>query len=149
MRVVSPPQPIEVSPGFEFLSTPDMDDTDGRYLQWRRHQQLQSEMRDPTWAPRVEAALRNGIEDALTAQGFDTQRIVLPVVECRSTGCEIQALQYPADSMKNGADLQLILPPVLSDILGSEIDPDGTNMLLSTRPDERRAIFVELRRKMN
>ena len=149
MRVVSPPQPIEVSPGFEFLSTPDMDDTDGRYPQWRRHQQLQSEMRDPTWAPRVEAALRNGIEDALTAQGFDTQRIVLPVVECRSTGCEIQALQYPADSMKNGADLQLILPPVLSDILRSEIDPDGTNMLLSTRPDERRAIFVELRRKMN
>ena len=71
MRVVSPPQPIVVSPGFEFLSTPDMEDTDGRYLQWRRHQQLQSEMRDPTWAPRVEAALRNGIEDALTAQGFD------------------------------------------------------------------------------
>jgi hypothetical protein len=151
MELTVTSQRINVSPGFEWLSKPmeEMDDTDGRYLHWRRHQELQGEPRDEAWAPRMEAALRSGIEDGLTELGFDTQRIELPVLECRTTGCEIQALGYPVDSMKNGADLQLILSPLIEARLNDEFDPDGTSMLLSSRPDDRRAILVQLLRKKN
>jgi len=143
--------PIDVSPGFEFLSKPaaEMQDTDGRWFQWRRHRQLQSELRDESWAPRIEAALRSGIQDALTAQGFDTQRIELPVVECRTTGCEIQALGYSGDSVKNGADLEFILSPLLGGNLRGEFDMDGSSMLRSSRPDQRVTIFLQLTRKKN
>ena len=152
------PLPIEVSPGFEFLSKPatEMQDTDGRWLEWRRHQELQSEPRDEAWAPRMEAALRSGIEDALTERGFDTQRIELPVVECRTTGCEIQALGYPGDntknvgdSTKNGADLELILPSLFDFNLGREFDMDGSSMAKSSRQDQRTTIFVQLTRRLN
>ena len=77
---------------------------------WRRHQQLESEARYETWAPQMEAALRGGIEEALTMRGLDTQRIELPVVECRTKACEIQAVGNAMDNMKPGVDFQDNLP---------------------------------------
>jgi hypothetical protein len=140
--------PIDVSPGFEHLSTPaaEMEDTDPRWSTWRRHQKLQSEPRDEAWAPRMEAALRSGIQDSLTARGFDTQRIELPVVECRTTGCEIQAVGYSGDQ-KKGIDLQFILRSLLRGSLASEFDLEGYSIMLSSRPDRRVTILAQLPRK--
>ena len=140
--------PIDVSPGFEYLSKPaaEMNDSDGGWFVWRRHQQLQSESRDEAWAPRMEAALRNGIQDSLTALGFDTQRIELPVVECRTTGCEIQAVGYPGDQ-KKGVDIQLLLPPLLQGSLAGEFDLDDRSMIFGVRQDQRLIVLTQLGRK--
>jgi hypothetical protein len=142
--------PIDVSPGFEFLSKPasEMEDTDSQWANWRRHQKLQSEPRDEAWAPRMEAALRIGIQDSLTARGFDTQRIELPVIECRNTGCEIQAVGFSQDNMKP-ADFQTILFTLLGGSLGSEFDQKGFSLMMSPRSDQRITFLAQLARKKN
>jgi hypothetical protein len=141
--------PIDVSPGFEYLNKPaaEMKDTDGAWPQWRRHQQLQSEPRDEAWAPRIEAALRTGIQNSLTERGVDTQRIELPVVECRTNGCEIQAVGYPEDNGKPGLDLQLIMFSLREGSLGNEFDRNGLSMSMSVRADQRLLFLVHLPRK--
>jgi hypothetical protein len=140
--------PIDVSPGFEHLSIPasEMKDTDPMWSTWRRHQQLESEPRDEAWAPRMEAALRSGIQSSLTARGFDTQRIELPVVECRTNRCEIQAVGYPGDQQK-GIDLQFILPPLVKGSLAGEFDLKGYSIMLSSRPDQRIMFLAHLPRR--
>jgi hypothetical protein len=142
-------QPIDVSPGFEYLGKPaaEMKDTDFQWPNWRRHQQLQAEPRDEAWAPRMEAALRSGIQGSLTARGLDTQRIELPVVECRTRGCEIQAVGFLADNLKAGVDLQTILPPLLSGPLADEFDLNQFSMSMSVRPDQRPIYLALLPRK--
>jgi hypothetical protein len=124
-----------------------MKDTDSMWSPWRRHQQLQSEARDEAWAPRMEAALRSGIQDTLTARGLDTQRIELPVVECRTNGCEIQGVGYSEDNLKPDVDLQLILPSLLRGSLAGEFDMDSFGMLMSSRPDQRITFLAQLPRK--
>lgn len=116
---------------------------------WRRHQQLESEPRDDTWAPRMEAALRRGIEGALTARGLDTERIELPVVECRTSGCEIQAVGYAMDNMKPGVDFQDILPALLKGSLGSEFDLAGFSLMVSPRADGRLTFLALMPRTKN
>jgi hypothetical protein len=142
--------PIDVSPGFEFLSKPatEMEDTDFMWPNWRRHQQLQGEVRDETWAPRMESALRTGIADALTARGLDTQRIELPVVECRTTGCEIQALGY-AEDQRQRVDLQFIVPALLRESLANEFETQRVRVTMMGRPDQRVGYLVLLSRKQN
>jgi hypothetical protein len=142
--------PIDVSPGFEFLSKPaaEMEDTDSQWGNWRRHQKLQSEPRDESWAPRMEAALRSGIQDSLMARGLDTQRIELPVIECRTSGCEIQAVGFSQDNMKPG-DFQTILFSLLGGSLGSEFDQNGFNLTMSPRSDQRITFLAQLARKKN
>jgi hypothetical protein len=141
--------PIDVSAGFEYLSKPasEMKDTDFLWPNWRRHQELQEEPRDEAWAPRMEAALRSGIEDSLTARGLDTRRIELPVVECRTTGCEIQAVGYTQDNGKQGMDLQSILPGLLGGSLGDEFDRDSFGISMSPRSDQRIVFLAFLPRK--
>jgi hypothetical protein len=145
------PLQIDVSPGFEFLDrTPaEMKDTDPMWSSWRRHQQLESETRDEALAPRMEAALRDGVEDALTMRGFDTQRIELPVVECRTNACEIQAVGYAIDNMKPGVDFQSVLAAVLRGNLGSEFDLAGFGLLMSPRADGRLTFLALIPRKKN
>jgi len=141
--------PIDVSPGFEYLSKPaaEMKDTSSNWGPWRRHQKLESEPRDEAWSQRVEAALRNGIQAALTAKGLDTQRIELPVVECRTTGCEIQAIGYAQDSMNGGFDFQDALGGLLRGPLGNEFNLDETSNVLVSRPDDRKTFLTHLLRK--
>jgi hypothetical protein len=141
--------PIDVFPGFEYLnkSAAEMTDTDGMWPTWRRHQQLQSESRDEAWAPRMETALRSAIQDSLVAKGFDTQRIELPVVECRTTGCEIQAVSYSQDVGRTPADLQKIVPDLLKGSLAGEFE----SFILMHRPlpDQRIGVLAHLPRKRN
>jgi hypothetical protein len=141
--------PIDVSPGFEYLSTPpaEMQDTHPLWSVWRRHQKLQSESRDGAWAPRIETSLRDVIEDSLTANGFDTQRIELPVLECRTSACEIQAIGYAQDNMKPGVDLQSIVFAMMAGNLGNEFDRDGLSINMSSRADGRLTYLVSLPRK--
>jgi hypothetical protein len=103
----------------------------------------------------MEAALRGGVEEALTMRGFDTQRIELPGVGCRTNACEIQAVGYAMDNMKPGVDFQDILPAMLRGSLGSEFDPGriqpcgepaGTRAPDFSRDD---AAKEELKRKLN
>jgi len=139
---------IDVSPGFEVLSkrANTMKDTDPIRPTVRRHEQLQDEPRDESWSGRMETALRIGIQDSLTAKGMDTQRVELPVVECRATGCEIQALAYPEDNHKEGIDLQMILPALVSGPLSTEFD-GYPQMLMSSRPDGRTTVITHLTRR--
>lgn len=139
---------IVVAPGFELLSKEanTMKDIDPLRPIVRRHEQLQEEPRDENWAERMEAALRSGIQDSLTAQGLDTQRVELPVIECRTTGCEIQALAYPEDNGKEGVDLQMILPTLVSGPLNQEFE-GFPRMLMSDRSDGRTTVIVHLSRR--
>jgi hypothetical protein len=141
--------PIDVSPGFDYLSKPaaEMKDTDAMWGAWRWHQKLQDEPRDEAWAPRVEAALRQGVLDILTAKGLDTQRIELPVIECRTSGCEIQAVGYLQDSMQEGFDYQQVLGGILAGPLGNEFDLNNHVSRMSTRSDNRVVILTHLPRK--
>lgn len=95
----------------------------------------------------MEAALRGGIQDSLTSRGLDTQRIELPVVECRTNGCEIQAIGYAQDNKKPGVGLQSILPSLFTGSLGSEFDMQGYSLMTSSRPDQRLGFLVLLLRK--
>ena len=139
--------PIDVTPGFEMLNTKtsSLKNTDPRKPLLLRHEELQEQPRDPAWSERMEAALRKGIQDSLTAHGVDTQRVELPVVECRATGCEIQAIGFREDIGKAGVGIQRILPALLLGPLNSELDnPHGT---LSSLPDGRVSYIVLLGRR--
>jgi hypothetical protein len=139
--------PIDVTPGFEMLNTKtsSLKNTDPMKPLLLRHEELQDQPRDPAWSERTEAALRKGIQDSLTAHGVDTQRVELPVVECRTTGCEIQAIGFREDNGKNGVDIQSILPALLMGPLNSELDnPHGT---MSSLPDGRLSYIVLLGRR--
>jgi len=111
----------------------------------RRHEQLQDEPRDESWAGPMETALRSGIQDSLTAKGLDTQRVELAVIECRTTGCEIQALTYPEDNGKEGVDLQSVLPTLVSGPLKQEFD-GFPQMFLSSRSNGRITVIAHLSR---
>lgn len=139
---------IAVAPGFELLSkgANTMKDIDPLRPIVRRHEQLQDEPRDEVWSERMEAALRGGIQDSLTAKGLDTQRVELPVVECRTTGCEIQALAYPEDNGKEGVDLQRILPTLVFGPLKGEFET-FPSMFMGDRSDGRTTVIVYLARK--
>jgi hypothetical protein len=141
--------PIDVSPGFEYLNKPagEMKDTDPTWPQWRRHQELQSEPRDEAWAPRIEAAVRRVIQDSLMAQGLDTERIELSVIECRTHGCEIQAVGYAEDNLRQGVDLQSIMFTMLAGSMGDEFDRDALSMSMTSRPDNRLGFLVQLPRR--
>jgi hypothetical protein len=141
--------PIEIAPGFEgkFPRSETLKDTDGRWPMVRQHEKLQAEPRDSAWSERTEAALRQGIEHELTSKGFDSQRIQLVVVECRTTGCEIQALGFPADNSKPDVDLQMVLPRVLTGPLAGEFEMDDYSISLSGGPDGRIAFVSMLPRK--
>lgn len=150
----SPPasadHPIDVSPGFEYLSSPAgiIRDTDPRWSNWRRHQVLQIELRDESWAPRMEDSLRKTVEDALTARGLDTQRIELPVIECRTNACEIQAVGWNEDSRPGGYDLQRILFDALAGNLATDINRDEFSIMMTSRQSDDRVLFlVHLPRK--
>lgn len=139
---------IPVAQGFELLSKDanTMKDIDPLRPIVRRHEQLQDEPRDENWSERMEAALRSGIQDSLIAKSLDAQRVELPVVACRTTGCEIQALAYPEDNGKEGVDLQRILPTLVSGPLKGEFE-GLPNMLMGDRPDGRTTVIVYLARK--
>ncbi|HEU4779567.1 MAG TPA: hypothetical protein VFS58_06750 [Steroidobacteraceae bacterium] len=141
--------PIDVSPGFEYLRTPaaEMKDTDARWTKWNQHQKLQSEPRDEAWASRIEVELRNGIQNRLTAAGYDSQRIELPVVACRTTGCEIQAVGYGEDATNSNADFRSLLRATLGGPLGGEFEMGKLAVNMKPSPDGRIQFFVILPRK--
>ena len=139
--------PIDVTPGFELLNTKasSLKDTNPTKALLLRHEELQDQPRDPSWSDRMEAALRKGIQDSLTARGFDTQRVELRVVECRSTGCEIQAIGYVEDQLKQGVDIQTIVPALLMGPLNGELD--NLHGSMSSLPDGRLSYIFLLDRR--
>ncbi|HEV7608540.1 MAG TPA: hypothetical protein VGO61_14440 [Steroidobacteraceae bacterium] len=139
--------PIDVTPGFEMLNTKtsSLKNTDPRKPLLFRHEELQEQPRDAAWSEQMESTLRNGIQDSLTAHGVDAQRVELPVVECRATGCEIQAIGFREDISKAGVGFQMIVSALLMGPLNSELDnPHGT---MSRLPDGRVSYIVLLGRR--
>lgn len=136
--------PIDVSPSFEYLSKPasEMKDTDPMWTQWRRHQVLQSEPRDETWAPRIEESVRKSIEKSLTDRGYDTQRMDLPVVECRTQGCEIQASGRIENTQKDFMDLQQVMFSAMAGSLRNEFDDAGGSVLVGMSPDHQQFLYL-------
>ena len=141
---------IDVSPGFEQTLAPashvaeDKDNPAG--IPVRRHLKLQAEARDENWSSRVESDIRAQIRSELMAQGADPHRIELAVVECRTSGCEVQAIGYPEDNLK-GADLQRILPKIMRGAMAADFDPNGLMVMLTSRPDDRLGYIAFLTRK--
>jgi hypothetical protein len=139
--------PIDVSPGFELLNekASSLKATDPTKALLLRHEELQSQPRDPAWSERMEAALTKGIRDSLTTRGLGTERIELPVVECRRTGCEIQAIGFVKDNGKPGVDPQMIVPMLLMGPLSSDLhDSHG---FMSSLPDGRLSYIFLLARR--
>jgi hypothetical protein len=142
--------PIDISPGFEAVLAPtsevaaDRDNPAG--IPVRQHLKLQMENRDRSWADRVESDIRAQVRNELMAQGADPQRIELPVVECRTSGCEVQAIGYPEDAVKN-RDFQLILPKVMRDAMGADFDSRGLTMMVTSVPDGRMGYIAFLSRR--
>jgi hypothetical protein len=140
--------PIDISPGFERFLAPDKEPSDlsPAVMTLRQHRKLQTEARDDAWANGVEHDIRSLVEKELTAMGFDTHRIELPVLDCRSTGCEIQAIGYPEDTRAR-KDLQFIMPKLFAGPRGAELDRDSFSMMVSSLPDGRAGFLVFLWRK--
>ena len=139
--------PIDVTPGFEFLNTNtgSLKDTDPTKPLLLRHEELQAQPRDPGWSEPMESTLRKGIQDSLTTRSLDTHRVELPVVECRATGCEIQAIGFREDIAKQGVGFQSIVAALLMGPLNSELDnPHGT---MRSLPDGRVGYIVLLARR--
>lgn len=142
--------PIDVSPGFETVLAPasdvatDRDNPAG--IPVRQHLKLQAEIRDAGWSDRVESEIRAQVRSELMARGADPQRIELSVVECRTSGCEIQALGYPEDTGK-GRDLQGILPKLMRDQMAADFDAKGLTMMVTSVPDGRMGFIAFLSRK--
>jgi hypothetical protein len=141
------PLPIDVSPGFELLNkkASSLRATDPTRALLLRHEELQSQPRDPAWSEQMEAALTTSIRDSLTARGLGTERIELPVVECRRTGCEIQAIGFVEDNGKPGVDPQMIVPMLLMGPLSNDLhDSHG---FMSSLPDGRLSYIFLLARR--
>ncbi len=144
------PLPIDISPGFEPILAPasdpasDPDNLAG--IPVRRHRKLEIESCDENWAGRVETDIRAQVRSELMAQGSDPQRIELSVVECRTSGCEVQAIGYPEDNLK-GRDLQLILPKVMHGVMAADFDAKGLTMMVTSVPDGRVGYIAFLARK--
>lgn len=125
---------IPITPGFETLLEPSAR-TRSRApsVTIEQHERLLAEGRDEEWAGRIESAIRSFFESSLTAQGLDAHRIELPVIECRTTLCEAQAIGAAADanSTLNAQSLatQMVHGPLASDFSDSASDtfglPDG------------------------
>ncbi len=143
------PPAVDVAPGFESILSPDTDwaDTDPRSIPVRQHRRLELEARDEAWSGRVEAGIRDSVQQELVAQGADTHRLEMPVVECRTTGCEIQAIGYAEDSLKEGHDLQFILPRIVNGAMASDIDPKKISMMVTSLPNDRLGFIAFLPRK--
>jgi hypothetical protein len=144
------PTPIDVSPGFESLLAPTTDppDTSPSSAIVRRHRQLLTEVRDDEWAGRVEPDIRAYVEKSLTAQGLDPQRIQLSVVECRTTGCEIQAATVAQieDGMKPN-EPQMLFGRMVRGPLAGDFDPRDVMVMVTTLPDGRHGYVAFLPRK--
>ena len=144
------PTPLDVTPGFEPTLAPEKEPSDVSLTQvpLRQHRKLQAEARDEAWAGGAESDIRSLVEKELTAHGLDTHRVELPVLECRSTGCEIQAIGHPEDVRNNrAADLQFIVPKLFETPRGAEFDRNGTSVMLTSLPDGRVGYVVFLWRK--
>lgn len=140
--------PIDVTTGFELLNTKasSLKDTDPTKALLLRHEELQSQPRDTDWSEQMETTLRQGFQDSLMATGVGSHRVELPVVECRVTGCEIQAIAFREDIRNQGANVQLIVAKLLTGPLGSELDnPHGR---MSGLPDGRVSYIILLDRRV-
>ncbi|HEU4625612.1 MAG TPA: hypothetical protein VFS52_12650 [Steroidobacteraceae bacterium] len=144
------PTPIDVSPGFESLLAPATDppDTSPSSAIVRRHRQLLTEVRDDEWAGRVEPDIRLYVEKSLTAEGLDPQRIQLSVIECRTTGCEIQAATVAQieDGMKPN-EPQMLFGRMVRGPLAGDFDPRDMMVMVTTLPDGRHGYVAFLPRK--
>lgn len=141
--------PIDVSPGFEMLSTPasEMKSTDRHWASWRRHQELQAEPRDEGWSPRIETSMRQEIQNSLMTHGVDADRVEVRVLECRTTGCEMQAVGLMEDDQREGVDVQSIVGNLLKGNLGTEFDSSGPVVTRLRQPDHRTGYLLFLPRK--
>jgi hypothetical protein len=112
----------------------------------RQHRKLQTEARDEAWATGVEADIRSLVKNDLIAQGLDTHRVELPVLECRTTGCEVQAIAHRED-FKLGNDLQFTMLKMYTGARGEELDRSRALVHFSELPEGRLAyIFFVWRR---
>jgi hypothetical protein len=142
--------PIDISPGFESVLAPIAEpaDTDPQSVPVRRHRKLQAEPRDEPWASHTESDIRAHVQEEVVAHGGDPHRLELVVVECRTSGCERQAIGYPEDNLKEGRDLQLILPKMMRDAMPADFDARSHMIMLTSLPDGRIGYIAFLPRKM-
>ena len=141
--------PIDVSPGFELLLAPVVEPSDinPASIAVRQHRRLIAEERDAAWAARVEPRIRSYIEDALTAQGLNPQRIEPAVIECRMTACELQLIGPDEDNLNPARDPQDLIPRMVRGPLFADFDSQDLSMRMFALPDGRIGYLAFLPRK--
>jgi hypothetical protein len=113
----------------------------------RRHRKLSAEERDEAWATRVEPAIRDYFEKRFVAQGLAPQRIEFVVLECRTSGCEIQAAGPPEDGGKPALDPQFLLNTMVVGPFAQDFEAGNILMFSTTLADGRRGILAFVSRK--
>lgn len=80
------------------------------------------------------------------AQGADPQRTGLPVVECRTSACEVQVIGYPEDTVEPRG-LQVILPRVMRAQMDADFDSRRVTMMVTSVPDGHVGFIAFMSRK--
>lgn len=101
------------------------------------HDLIEAEPRDDAWAYYVEAQIQAYLDKTAIPQGIE-----VPIIQCRSTWCEIQAFLYGESQRKNWHNL---LSGMSSEAFWIEFS--GTSTYSTSVNDNKSATFVFLERK--
>jgi hypothetical protein len=135
---------IPITPGFEPLLEPSpRDRSRSPPATLGQHDGLLAETRDEEWAGRIESGIRTFIQSRVTAKGLDLNRIELPVIECRTTLCEVQAIGFAADE-DSPRNVKRLAVEMLHGPLASEFSESSTEVI--GMPDGRVGYLVFLTR---
>ena len=138
---------IPITPGFEDLLEPSpRTRSRSPSATLERHGSLLAEARDEEWAQRIESTIRSFIESRRAADGADTHRIELPVIECRMTLCEVQAIGTASDA-NSPLNVQSLASQMVQGPLASEFGDSSTESF--GLPDGRVGYLVFLTRNRN
>lgn len=140
---------IDVTPGFEayLAETATGADSGVGALLAQQHKQLNKQPRDEAWADRMEREMREYVQNRLIQQKLDPQRIELSVIDCRTAGCEVQAIGRPEDSGNPQRDFQFFVRGMTEGPLYSELDSKSAMTLSFSLPDGRVGYLTFLERK--
>ncbi len=95
----------------------------------------------------MEPGIRGYFEKQFAAEGVDPQRIQFAVIECRTSGCEIQAAGPVQDSGKPELDPQVLVRKMILGPFANDFESNNTLMTSTTVADGRIGYIAFVSRK--
>lgn len=137
--------PVRVADGFEKILKPQFASSTVQATEGNRlHRLLESELRDEAWATYVEQKVSRYVDSYLGQRRVEQDALVLHVVACGKTMCEVQ-VSVSTKAMRNPTlDWQPISQQMVKDVLAKEISGNST---LVTTLSNGRAGFVSFYRR--